>query len=119
MRSLTGTHNDVATGQTRPKPHRVDTRSLARCQYVAMPHPQHSAVLVLDIGIPSHSASGCSEGLRPQTDALLTRWVEHERRPTWGRVTPISGTCHLLWLIDYVYVAASSASTRLPAATQR
>ena len=73
MRAITSTYNDGETCQTRPKPHRVG----ARCQYVAMPHPQHSAVLVLDIGIPIHSASGCSEGLRPQTDALLTRWAEH------------------------------------------
>lgn len=60
MRSLTSTHNDVATGQTRPKPHRAG----ARCQYVAMPHPQYSAVLVLDIGILSHSAGRHSEELR-------------------------------------------------------
>lgn len=45
---------DPETGETRPKLHRVGTRSLSRCQYVAMTHPQRSAVLVLDVDVPSH-----------------------------------------------------------------
>ena len=58
MRAITSTYNDGETCQTRPKPHRVG----ARCQYVAMPHPQHSAVLVLDIDIPATPPAGAARG---------------------------------------------------------
>ena len=85
MRSLTSTHNDVATGQTRPKPHRAG----ARCQYVAMPHPQHPTVLVRDIDIPSHSAGGCSKELRPQTHRPADPLGREQARPGRDRRQPL------------------------------
>lgn len=110
---------DPETGETRPKLHRVGTRSLSRCQYVDMTHPQHSAVLVLDVDVPSHSAGGRIEDIHTQVHALLNRWTEHERGPAWIGVNPLTGKCHLLWLIDPVYAAAgtTSSNTRLLAAT--
>lgn len=110
---------DADTGETRPKLHRVGTRSLSRCQYVAMTHPQRSAVLVLDVDVPSHQPGGRIEDIHPQVYALLNRWAEHERGPAWIGVNPLTGKCHLLWLIDPVYAApgTTSANTRLLAAT--
>ena len=115
MRSLTSTHNDVATSQTRPKPPRVGTRWLARGQYAAMTHLQHSAVLVLDVDIPSHSTGRRSEARHQQVYVLLHRWAEHKRGMTWIRVNLLTGTCHLLWLIGPICAAAEaiSANTRL------
>lgn len=111
---------DPETGKTRPKLHRVGTRSLSRCQYVAMTHPQRSAVLVLDVDVPSHQAGGRIKDINPQVYALLNRWAEVERGPAWVGVNPLSGKCHLIWLIDPVYAAAggvTSPNTRLLAAT--
>lgn len=110
---------DAKTGETRPKLHRVGTKPLTRCQYVAMTHPQRSAVLVLDVDVPSHQQGGRIEDIDPQIHALLTRWAELERGPAWIGVNPLSGKCHLLWLIDPVYAAedVTSPNTRLLAVT--
>lgn len=80
---------DPETGETRPKLHRVGTRSLSRCQYVALTHPQRSAVLVLDVDVASHQAGGRIEDIHPQVYALLNRWAEHERGPAWIGVNPL------------------------------
>lgn len=110
---------DPETGETRPKLHRVGTRSLSRCQYVALTHPQRSAVLVLDIDIPSHQAGGKIENLNPQVYATLERWALVEKAPAWIGVNPLSGKCQLIWCIDPVFAAegTTSPNTRLLAAT--
>lgn len=82
---------DAETGETRPKLHRVGTRSLARCQYVALTHPQRSAVLVLDIDLPSHQAGGKIEHLNPQVYAVLEKWAQAEKAPAWIGVNPFPG----------------------------
>lgn len=110
---------DAKTGETRPKLHRVGTRSLARCQYVALTHPQCSAVLVLDIDLPSHQAGGKIEHLNPQVYAVLEKWAQAEKAPAWIGVNPLSGKCQLIWCIDPVFAAedTTSPNTRLLAAT--
>ena len=110
---------DPETGETRPKLHRVGTRSLSRCQYVALTHPQRSAVLVLDIDLPSHQAGGKIENLNPQVYAVLEKWAQAEKAPAWIGVNPLSGKCQFIWLIDPVFAAedATSPNTRLLAAT--
>lgn len=110
---------DPDTGETQPKLYRVGSKSLARCQYVALTHAQHAAVLVLDIDVPSHQAGGKIEHVNPEVYAILERWARLEKAPAWIGVNPLSGKCQLIWLIDPVYAAAgmSSPNMRLLAAT--
>lgn len=110
---------DPQTSETRPKLHRVGTRSLSRCQYVALTHPQRSAVLVLDIDLPSHQSGGKIEHLNPQVYAVLEQWARREKAPAWIGVNPLSGKCQLIWCIDPVFAAEdlTSPNTRLLAAT--
>ena len=110
---------DPDTGETQPKLYRAGSKALSRCQYVALTHAQHAAVLVLDIDVPSHQAGGKIEHVNPQVYAILERWARLEKAPAWIGVNPLSGKCQLIWLIDPVYAAAgmSSPNMRLLAAT--
>ena len=110
---------DPDTGETQPKLYRAGSKSLTRCQYVALTHAQHAAVIVLDIDVPSHQAGGKIEHVNPQVYAILERWARLEKAPAWIGVNPLSGKCQLIWLIDPVYAAAgmSSPNMRLLAAT--
>ncbi|WP_231498756.1 replication initiation protein, partial [Corynebacterium glutamicum] len=102
-----------------PKLYRVGTKTLSRCQYVALTHAQHAAVLVLDIDVPSYQAGGKIEQVNPQVYAILERWARLEKAPAWIGVNPLTGKCQLIWLIDPVYAAAgkTSSNMRLLAAT--
>ena len=110
---------DPDTGETQPKLYRVGTKTLSRCQYVALTHAQHAAVLVLDIDVPSYQAGGKIEHVNPQVYAILERWARLEKAPAWIGVNPLTGKCQLIWLIDPVYAAAgkTSSNMRLLAAT--
>ena len=110
---------DPDTGETQPKLYRAGSKSLTRCQYVALTHAQHAAVIVLDIDVPSHQAGGKIEHVNPQVYAILEKWARLEKAPAWIGVNPLSGKCQLIWLIDPVYAAAgmSSPNMRLLAAT--
>ena len=110
---------DPDTGETQPKLYRAGSKSLSRCQYVALTHAQHAAVIVLDIDVPSHQAGGKIEHVNPEVYAILERWARLEKAPAWIGVNPLSGKCQLIWLIDPVYAAAgkTSPNMRLLAAT--
>ena len=110
---------DPDTGETQPKLYRAGSKALSRCQYVALTHAQHAAVIVLDIDVPSHQAGGKIEHVNPEVYAILERWARLEKAPAWIGVNPLSGKCQLIWLIDPVYAAAgmSSPNMRLLAAT--
>lgn len=110
---------DPDTGETQPKLYRAGSKALTRCQYVALTHAQHAAVIVLDIDVPSHQAGGKIEHVNPEVYAILERWARLEKAPAWIGVNPLSGKCQLIWLIDPVYAAAgmSSPNMRLLAAT--
>lgn len=107
------------TGETQPKLYRAGSKALTRCQYVALTHAQHAAVIVLDIDVPSHQAGGKIEHVNPEVYAMLERWARLEKAPAWIGVNPLSGKCQLIWLIDPVYAAAgkTSPNMRLLAAT--
>lgn len=107
------------TGETQPKLYRAGSKALTRCQYVALTHAQHAAVIVLDIDVPSHQAGGKIEHVNPQVYAILEKWARLEKAPAWIGVNPLSGKCQLIWLIDPVYAAAgkTSPNMRLLAAT--
>lgn len=110
---------DPDTGETQPKLYRAGSKALSRCQYVALTHAQHAAVIVLDIDVPSHQAGGKIEHVNPEVYTILERWARLEKAPAWIGVNPLSGKCQLIWLIDPVYAAAgkTSPNMRLLAAT--
>lgn len=105
---------DPATGQNRPRLHRVGTKALARCQYVALTHPQRSAVLVIDVDKPS-GAGGGLEHLDVHVHHALTQLSARGAGPSWIGINPQSGKCQLLWMIDPVYAGheTTSPNTRL------
>lgn len=106
---------DPKTDQNIPRFYAVGTKSLERCQYAVLTHPQRAAVLVIDIDTPSHVRGGYVENLA--NDVLDSLNTLHARGlgPAWVGVNPINGKAQALWLIDPVYAAAGTTSpnTRL------
>lgn len=102
---------DPATGKTRPKLYRVDTRALDRCQYVVMTHPQRSAVLVVDLDRPG-TPGGKAENLHMAAQDALNSLAARGYGPAWVGINPQSGKAQVLWLIEPVYTGQGQAKSR-------
>lgn len=99
---------------TIPTLYRAGSRSLNRCQYVVMTHPQRSAVLVIDVDEP-HASGGDCVSISAHVRAALSALIAKNLGPAWVGVNPLSGKCQLLWFIDPVHAAKdrTSPNTRL------
>lgn len=108
----------TAAGETIPRLFQVGSKGLGRCQYVALTHPQRSAVLVLDIDRRG-SAGGLVENLNPEVYRAVARLAGAGAGPSWIGVNPQNGKAQFIWLIDPVYAGpgGDSANVRLLKAT--
>lgn len=108
----------TAAGKTIPRLFQVGSKGLGRCQYVALTHPQRSAVLVLDVDRRG-SAGGLVENLNPEVYRAVARLAGAGAGPSWIGVNPQSGKAQLIWLIDPVYAGpgGDSSNVRLLRAT--
>lgn len=106
---------DPETGESTPLMYPVGTPVLERCQYAVLTHPQHTAVVVIDIDRPSHKAGGQVTDLHPDVHRRLDQMSVDGFGPAWVGVNPLNGKAHAIWLIDPVYSAAdrTSPNTRL------
>jgi len=107
-----------AAGDAIPRLFRMGTKGLGRCQYVALTHPQRSAVLVIDVD-QRGSAGGLVENLNSDVYRAVSRLSGTGAGPSWIGINPQSGKAQLIWLIDPVYAGpgGDSSNVRLLKAT--
>ncbi|GAC81973.1 Replicase family protein [Gordonia malaquae] len=107
-----------AAGDAIPRLFRMGTKGLGRCQYVALTHPQRSAVLVIDVD-QRGSAGGLVENLNSDVYRAVSRLSATGAGPSWIGINPQSGKAQLIWLIDPVYAGpgGDSSNVRLLKAT--
>lgn len=108
----------TAAGETIPRLFQVGSKGLSRCQYVALTHPQRSAVLVIDVDRRG-SAGGLVENLNPDVYRAVARLAGAGAGPSWIGINPQSGKAQFIWLIDPVYAGpgGDSSNVRLLKAT--
>lgn len=109
-----------AAGESIPRLHRIGSKQLGRCQYVALAHKQRAAVMVIDIDRRG-SSGGSVESLHPEVYRAISRLAGTGTGPSWIGVNPQSGKAQLIWLIDPVYAGprGDSVNMRLLRETMR
>lgn len=100
------------TGVTKPRLYPISSPWLERCQYAALTHRQHAAVVVVDIDAASNVPGGSPEAIHGGPRGRLADLVSRDAGPAWIGVNPASGKAQVLWMIDPVFAGRGGLGSK-------